>query len=117
MGFFKRLAEAFQDWGDEGTSMTRVVAFMFAIVLVTGIVIMAVRDHLHEMGWPFAVVCACTIFAVPVQAFFKALVEWIKSKQGRALLDKLISKVTTGELGVSPEGVAVTTTTEVGHTE
>jgi len=77
-------------------SMTRVVAFMFAIVVCFSIVAMAMRDKLDGMQWPFCALGIMTLLAVPVQSLFKVLVSWFKTKPGKALLDNLIERVVPG---------------------
>lgn len=73
-------------------SMTRLVAFMFAIVICDGIRIMARKDHLHDVGWPFVALGIVTLVAVPLQAFFKFFNTWLKTKPGAKLLEKLAER-------------------------
>lgn len=83
-----RLTGAFE--GDDGVlSMTRLVAFMFAVVICMGITRMSVQNQLHAIGWPFAAVAITTMLAVPLQALFKTLGEWFKSKPGAELVKKI----------------------------
>lgn len=112
-GIFRRVAEAFEEW-DGYTSMTRVVAWIFAVVLSISLLVLAFRDHLHEAGWPVAAMVVACIFAVPVQALFKALVEWSKTHAGKKLLDKLISKVSGSDsLTISSDSPTISTQTTV----
>lgn len=112
-GILRRVAEAFEEW-DGYTSMTRVIAWIFAIVLSISLLVLAFRDHLHEVGWPVAAMVVACIFAVPLQALFKALAEWSKSHAGKKLLDKLISKVSGSDsLTISSDSPTISTQTTV----
>ena len=97
---------AFHD--DDGQwSMTRTVAFMFALTICYAIVLYA--RHAHEIGWPFTTLGIAVIFAVPLQALFRYIQEWFSSSPGQKLLGALLSKVTTGATGST-----TTVRTEVG---
>lgn len=82
---------AFHD--DDGAwSMTRTIAFVFAIVVSSAIIIYACK--VHEIGWPLTMLGISAMFAVPIQAFFRYLQEWFSSSPGQKLLGSLLSKVT-----------------------
>lgn len=121
MRFWVRVRQAFDD-PDGGTSMTRVVAFMVAVVVCFGLVIVSLKDHFHDVGWPLASIVAVTLLAVPLQALFRALTAWLQSSEGKKLLQQIISKVTAAPLTIEPTEPdsapgAVTTTTTVNPGE
>lgn len=80
---------AFHD--DDGQwSMTRTVAFIFALTICYAIVLYARASH--EIGWPFTTLGIAVIFAVPIQAAFRYLQEWFSSSPGQMIMRTLLSK-------------------------
>jgi hypothetical protein len=96
-------------------SMTRVVAWCFMITICRAMWVMANHDHLHDVGIPFAAIAIVTLLAVPVQAMFKAVVTWLKSKPGSDLIHKLVSKISDVDVKAIASGLGTTveTTTTV----
>lgn len=72
-------------------SMTRVVAFLFAVVFLASLGAYAYRGK--DIGWPFVTLGVVTLLAVPIQAIFAFLQQWVSSREGRDLLTTLTHKV------------------------
>lgn len=72
----------------EHWSMTRVVAFMFAVSVCHEL-----WNDSKDIGWPFCTVAVVTILAVPLQTLFQNLQHWFSSAQGKAVFSKLMEKV------------------------
>lgn len=102
----------FQEKGDPGVSMTRVVAFLFAVVFCTTLLLSA-RTTATSMGWPFSTLGIVVVLAVPLQALFKSLQTWLATPPGKKLIGTLIEKVATAPLSFSPGGGATSVTTTV----
>lgn len=87
------ISSAFKDKNAEGQhySMTRVTAFFFAVVYLSALATYAYRAK--EINWPFAVLGVVTLLAVPIQALFGFLGQWISSREGRELLSTAVHKV------------------------
>ena len=115
---FGHFLSMFHDADGSGEwSMTRVVAFMFAIVVCFGIARMGMQDQLHQVGWPFVALGVITLVAVPVQAMFRMIEQYLKSKPGAKLLEELIKKG-AGMIGINvPGGTTVETKVSTGQTE
>lgn len=75
-------------------SMTRVVAFMFAVTYCVTLYVYGTKAF--AINWPFAVLGVCTLGAVPLQGMLTYLQNWIASAPGRALTAKLLEKVIPG---------------------
>src|SRR5688572_25550075 len=86
--FYESSPDGNGDW-----SMTRTVAWMFAVTMCYAIVRMATQDHAHDMGWPFVALGIVTLLAVPVQAFFKFFNSWMKTRPGTAFFKKVVEGV------------------------
>lgn len=86
----------FDEKGDgfKGPSMTRVVAFLFALVYCL-VLIISGRTSATSMGWPFAVLGIVIVMAVPLQALFRSLQSWLKTPSGKKVLDAIIAKAAT----------------------
>lgn len=103
-------------WGpfaehDGKLSMTRLVAWMFAVTVCYAIIRMASQDHAHDMGWPFVALGICTLLAVPLQAFFRFLNSYIKTRPGAAMLNQVAKKI-GDKVGIAvPDLVQPTPTT------
>jgi hypothetical protein len=96
---------AFHD--DDGQwSMTRTVAWIFALTYCYVLVLNAANSHL--MNWPFCVLGVVVLLAVPLQAFFRYLQLWFSSSPGQKLLGTLMEKAMT---------VATGSTSTTVHTE
>lgn len=91
-------------------SMTRVVAFLFALTYCWTLIRYALKAV--DIGWPFCALGIATLLAVPLQALFKYLQIWFTTSPGQKLLQTLLSKVSGATL-TSP---ASTTKTEVTTT-
>lgn len=90
-------------------SMTRVVAFLFALTQCTSMLLYAWRGH--EIAWPFCVLGVVTLLAVPLQALFKYLQVWFTSSPGQRLLRDLLAKVSPSlAAGLVTETTATATT-------
>ena len=76
---------------DQPYSMTRVVAFIFALTYVAALDGYAFRAK--EINWPFAVLGAFVVLAVPLQALFTFLGQWVSSREGRSLLATMTHKI------------------------
>jgi hypothetical protein len=72
-------------------SMTRVVAFMFAVTMCTATIMYARSGK--EIGWPFCVLGVVTVLAVPLQGLFDYIQKWFTSSPGQKLLRELLAKV------------------------
>lgn len=72
-------------------SMTRVVAFLFALsycgVLITN------AANAHQISWPFCALGIVIVLAVPLQALFKYIQVWFTSSPGQKLVKILLEKV------------------------
>lgn len=79
----------------ERWSMTRVVAFLFAITICSALLLYA--RGAHEISWPFAVVAIVTLLAVPLQALCRYLQQWIASSPGQAVIKQLAEKFLHGD--------------------
>jgi hypothetical protein len=112
---FGHFLSMFHDADGSGEwSMTRVVAFMFAIVVCLGIVRMGMQDHLHDVGWPFVALGVITLVAVPIQALFRMVEQYLRSKPGGKLLEELLKKgVSMIGIGAQQAGQGVTVQTNV----
>jgi surface polysaccharide O-acyltransferase-like enzyme len=79
-------------------SMTRVVAFFAAVTMNFALVVMAKKDHVHDIAWPFCVMYVITLLAVPVQMLFKMVQSYLVTGPGKKLLNSMIEKavVTVG---------------------
>lgn len=96
-------------------SMTRVVAFIFAVTYCYALILFAQRGK--DFGWPFCVLGVVTVLAVPLQAMFKYLQVWFTSSPGQKLLRDLLAKVSGATLtapAASTTKTEVTTTTAAG---
>jgi hypothetical protein len=122
---FGQFLSMFHDADGSGEwSMTRVVAFMFAIVVCFGIARMGMQDQLHQVGWPFVALGVITLVAVPIQAMFRMIEQYLRSKPGTKLLEELLKKG-AGMIGISvPTAMGgttvetkVTTGDQTEHTE
>jgi uncharacterized membrane protein len=92
-------------------SMTRVVAFISALVLNGVLFTMAKNNHVHDIAWPFCVMFVVTLLAVPIQNLFKMIHAWLNTIQGKKLVNSLIEKAVVA-IGITPSPT-VTTTTEI----
>jgi hypothetical protein len=72
-------------------SMTRVVAFLFAITYC--VVLYKNENNAHLIGWPFCSLGVVIVLAVPLQALFKYLQVWFTSSPGQKLLRDLLAKI------------------------
>ena len=101
--------------GKQSWSMTRVVAFFAAVTLNYALVIMANKDHVHDIAWPFCVMYVITLLAVPVQALFKMVQTYLTTGPGQSLLKSVIEKIQAHgvSLNAAPSSSTVTTSTEV----
>jgi hypothetical protein len=93
-----------------GISMSRVIAFMFAVTYCYSLVLLARGGH-EPAGWPFACLGIVTVMVVPLQALFKTVQAWLASAPGKALLQKAIEKF-AGSV-VPGLGTTLTTTSTV----
>lgn len=84
----------------EHWSMTRTVAFMFAIAFVAAMETYAFRGK--EINMAFAVLGCVTLLAVPLQGLFTFLGQWIASREGRDLLTTAIHKIEENLMGKAP---------------
>lgn len=102
-------------------SMTRVVAFISAVVLNGVLFTMAKNNHVHDIAWPFCVMFVVTLLAVPIQSLFKMVQAWLNTGPGKKLLNSMIESAVVhigGATSSSSSGAAsVTTTTEVKQGE
>jgi hypothetical protein len=95
-------------------SMTRLVAFIFAVTYCFVMYKNAANAHL--IGWPFCALGVVIVLAVPLQTLFKYLQTWFTSSPGQRLLRDLLAKFAPS-LGlpanttVRTETTAATTTT------
>jgi len=80
--------------GGTPLSMTRVVAFIFAITYC--IALTTYSRKAFAINWPFAALGIITLLAVPLQAIFTYLREYIASGPGRDLLAKAIERFAPG---------------------
>lgn len=94
-------------------SMTRVVAFISAVVLNGVLFTMARNNHVHDIAWPFCVMFVVTLLAVPIQSLFKMVQAWLNTGPGKKLLNSMIEKATVA-IGVS---AAPSTTVETKVTQ
>jgi hypothetical protein len=79
---------------DDGAwSMTRVVAFVFALTYCAATFRYASGGK--EINWPWCALGVVTLLAVPLQALFRYIQEWFSSSPGQKLLGALMEKVTT----------------------
>jgi hypothetical protein len=94
-------ADGVRDW-----SMTRVVAFLFAMTYCIATVRYA--ENTKDINWPWCVLGVVTLLAVPLQALFRYIQEWFSSSPDQKLLGTLLEKVTT---------IAAGSTSTTVHTE
>ena len=99
-------------------SMTRVVAFLAAMTLNYAILVMAAKDHVHDIAWPFCVMYIVTLLAVPIMVMFKFLQVWFTSAPAKQLLKKVLAgiEVKASDLGLSGGGGTQSQTVEVKTT-
>lgn len=96
-----------KDLKDCPWSMTRVVAFLFALTYCFSTVMYALAGK--DIGWPFCVLGVVTVLAVPLQSLFRYLQQLFASSPGQKLLRDLLAKVSTTTIGAP----ATTVKTEV----
>ena len=75
-------------------SMTRVVAFLFALTVCTAMLLYA--RSAKDLNWPFAAVAAMTVLAVPLQGIFTYLKNWVATRPGALLMGKVLNKLAPG---------------------
>lgn len=76
--------------GDRHWSMTRTVAFMFAVTYC--IALYHYAHAAHDVTWPFTVLGIVIVLAVPLQALFVFLQTWLQSSPGQQLVQELIEE-------------------------
>jgi hypothetical protein len=91
-------------------SMTRVVAFLAAITLNYALIIMANKDHVHDIAWPFCLMYIVTLLAVPVQALFKMIQVYLTTSPGQTLLKSALKKVQESGVAVAAPLAAIVET-------
>lgn len=86
----------FDEKGDgvKGVSMTRLVAFMFAVVYCA-VLILSGRTGSTSMGWPFAALGIVVVLAVPLQALFRTLQKWLATPPGKQLMTSMLDRLNT----------------------
>lgn len=89
-----------KDGQNDVLSMTRVVAFLFAVTYCYSLVLYAKKGA--EFGWPFCVLGVVVTLAVPLQAMFKYLQLWLATSPGQAVLRDLLSKLSGTVLSSVP---------------
>jgi hypothetical protein len=96
-------------------SMTRVVAFLFCVGVLRALLLYAGKGT--ALNWPFAVVAAVTLLAVPLQSLFTFLGEWIASREGRSLLTTAVHKIEDmiGRAPPAPTPQTATASVSVGQ--
>lgn len=67
-------------------SMTRVVAFLFAVSVCYSIFVYASKGA--ALGWPFVALGIVTLMAVPIQMMFRAFTAWAQTREGAAMVRK-----------------------------
>lgn len=95
-------------------SMTRTVAFLFALAFLAALETYAFRGK--EINWPFAVLGCITLLAVPLQGLFTFLGQWVASREGRELITTAIHKVEESLLAKSSPTPQVNVSASVGST-
>lgn len=70
-----------------GVSMTRCIAFGFAITHCIALLLLTFRGH--DIGWPMATLGVCNLLSVPLQRLFA-------SKLGKELTEKLLARIGAG---------------------
>jgi len=93
-------------------SMTRVIAWMFAVTYC--FVLIKNASNAHAIGWPFCALGVVVVLAVPLQALFKSLQKWVSTPPGKKAVETLLSKLSTVSLGAIPSTTATTVTTSTG---
>jgi hypothetical protein len=94
-------------------SMTRVVAFISAVVLNGVMFTMAKNNHVHDIAWPFCAMYVVTLLAVPIQMLFKMVQAWLNTGPGHKLLATMIENATV-HLGGTPSTTVETKVTQGG---
>jgi hypothetical protein len=90
-------------------SMTRVVAFLFALTYCA--VLYKNSNNFHILGWPACALGVATLLAVPIQAMCRALQSYLESSPGQRLLHVLLEKVSPSlAAGITTETTATTAT-------
>lgn len=89
-------------------SMTRVVAFLFALTFCSSMIFYALKAS--AIGWPFCVLGVVTVLAVPLQAMAKAIQAYLTTRQGQKLIGALLEKASGSVLSTAP---ITSVTTEV----
>jgi hypothetical protein len=93
-------------------SMTRVIAWMFAVTYC--FVLVKNASNAHAIGWPFCALGVVTVLAVPLQSLFKSLQRWVSTPPGKKAVEMLLSKLSSASLGAIPSTTATTVTTSTG---
>lgn len=91
-------------------SMTRVVAFLFAITYCLALHTYATKAF--AINWPFAAIGVCTLLAVPLQAIFTYLQQWLTTRPGSAMIEKLVDKFLPGSGAMVASTISSTVTTK-----
>lgn len=93
-----------------GISMSRLIAFLFALTFCPVLLLMARGGH--DIGWPLCALGVAILLAVPLQALFKTLQSWFATPPGKALFKAMVEKGMTA-LGAVASGTTVSTATTV----
>jgi predicted Co/Zn/Cd cation transporter (cation efflux family) len=96
-------------------SMTRVVAFVFAITYCIALTTYAQKAF--AINWPFAALGIITLLAVPLQSIFTYLREYIASTPGRALLAQAIEHFVPGPIGTTVASTVERTSSRITTTD
>ncbi len=90
-------------------SMTRTVAFMFALTFC--FTLYKYADKGVVITWPFTMLGFAILGAVPLVGMLTYLQHWIASRPGNALLAKLVEKFMPGVTSTVSSSVTSTTGT------
>lgn len=71
-------------------SMTRTVAFMFAVTYC--IALYHYAHAAHDITWPFTTLGIVIVLAVPLQALFVFFQTWLESAPGQDVLKELVEQ-------------------------
>jgi hypothetical protein len=100
--------------GGDHYSMTRGVAFMFTIVYLVTLWTYATKAI--PINWAFATLGCVVLLAIPIQAIFAYLQQWISSQPGQDLLTTAIHKVEESLMPGAPTQPAPQPTVNVSAT-
>jgi hypothetical protein len=70
-----------------GTSMTRCIAFAFALTHCLALLLLTFKGN--DIGWPMALLGVCNLLSVPLQRLFS-------SRLGKELTEKLLARLGAG---------------------